>query len=174
MESKRQMAQNILLISATILAVVGALSLTVLRIGFTPVLSNSMSPTFSAGEIVVTRPELKSQLEVGDVVVLPLPDDSGQRYLHRIIEIQSDEQQVIVRTKGDKNQKPDPWSLRIDSEHVPVALAGLPKLGLVSSYFQTPNVRLIIGSLIFSLALIGVIRALRDVRRQTWTTQQDM
>lgn len=171
MDSKRQIAQNIILIVATILAVVGALSVAVFRFGFTPVLSNSMSPTFSTGEIVITRPEPRSQLRVGDVVVLPLPDNSGQRYLHRIVEIESNEQQVLVRTQGDKNPKPDPWTLRVESQKVPVVVAGLPKLGLMGSYFQTPNIRLMVGSLIFILALIGVIRALRDIRRHSHTYQ---
>lgn len=171
MHNQRQIIPNIFLITATVLAVAAALSITLLRIGFTPVLSNSMSPTFSTGEIVITRPEPRSELTVGDVVVLPLPDSSRQRYLHRIVEIQSEGQQVLVRTQGDKNPRPDPWTLRVESQKVPVVVAGLPKLGLVNSFFQTPSVRLMVGSFIFLLALIGVVRALHDIRRHTHTHQ---
>lgn len=160
-------AANIVLVLSTIAAVASAVAVTTFRIGLTPVLSNSMSPTFSAGEVVLTRPEQKSRLEIGDVVILPLPDGSGERYLHRIIELQENKGEIHVRTQGDSNASPDPWVLQIDSEKVPVAIAALPKIALVSSYVQTPSLRLAIGTAVFVLALVGIIRAVRDLRHQS-------
>jgi signal peptidase I len=164
-----QQAKNAILLVATTAAVGVAISVTSLGIGFTPVLSPSMSPAFETGEIVITRPESKTSLGVGDVTVLPLPNKSGDRYLHRIVEVQRKNGQVLVRTKGDSNTSPDPWTLQIDSQNVPVAIAAIPHLGSISSIFQKPNVRLLLGLTIAVLSILGIFRALREILHTTRT-----
>lgn len=162
-----QSTKNIFLLLATAIAVGSAVTITVLGIGFTPVLSQSMSPVLTTGEIVITKPMPKNQIEIGDVAILPIPNDSGQRFLHRIIEVQQMNGEVLVRTQGDSNASPDPWTLQIDSQNVPIVIASIPKLGLVSSFFQTPSLRLSLGLAIVLLSLFGIFRAMQDVYRTT-------
>ena len=158
-----QHTKNAILLIATTAAVGIAISVSRLGIGFTPVLSPSMSPAFESGEIVITRPESKTSLGVGDVPVLPLPNESGRRYLHRIVEVQRSNGKVLVRTKGDSNSSPDPWTLQIDSQNVPVAIAAIPHLGPFTSIFQKPNLRLALGIAIAVLSVLGIFRALREI-----------
>lgn len=165
MQRAWQRTKDLLLIFATVIAVTAAIVIPAFQIGFTPVLSNSMAPTIDSGEIVVTRPELKTRLKIGDVVVLPLPDKSGQRFLHRIIEVQENDQQVFVRTKGDFNAQPDPWTLRIDSTKVPVAKASIPKLALLTNHLRSPSIHLALSALVIVLAAVGIVRALREIRQ---------
>lgn len=165
MKRSWQIAKDILLIFATVVAVVASILIPTFQIGFTPVLSNSMAPTIDSGEIVVTRPELKTRLKIGDVVVLPLPDKSGQRFLHRIIDIQKNDEQIFVRTKGDFNAQPDPWTLRIDSTKVPVAKASIPKLALLTNQLRSPSIHLALSALVIILAAVGVVRALGEIRQ---------
>lgn len=167
MKRSWQIAKDILLIFATVVAVVASILIPTFQIGFTPVLSNSMAPTIDSGEIVVTRPELKTRLKIGDVVVLPLPDKSGQRFLHRIIDIQKNDEQIFVRTKGDFNAQPDPWTLRIDSTKVPVAKASIPKLALQTNQLRSPSIHLALSALVIILAAVGVVRALGEIRQNS-------
>lgn len=160
-----RVSKNIALIVATIGSVVAAILVSTLSLGFSPVLSDSMNPSFRAGEVVITKPEHRTRLHVGDAVILPIPDGSGQRYLHRIVKVFTDNGEVLVQTQGDNNPLPDPWTLRIDSQEVPKAVASLPKIGMVSSYFRDTSVRLALSCTIFVLVLAQLARQFIATRR---------
>ncbi|MET1071578.1 MAG: signal peptidase I, partial [Umezawaea sp.] len=93
-------------------AVAGAVLVIGFRIGFAPVLSPSMSPAFDPGALLITRPVDARSVEVGDVVVLPRPDAPGERYAHRVVEVDLGQDDPVVRTKGDNNSAADPQRLR--------------------------------------------------------------
>lgn len=63
----------------------------------------------------------------GDIALLPLADDSGEAYVHRIVSnSKNPNKSVTVVTKGDANPLPDSWRLTITSQSVPIYFATLP------------------------------------------------
>lgn len=76
------------------------------------VVTGSMQPTIPIGSLVVTERVPVSQLQVGDILVFPNPDNGKQTIVHRIVWLSHDSQgDVLVRTKGDYNALPDNWTV---------------------------------------------------------------
>jgi signal peptidase len=144
----------------TSVSIAGAV--TVMRIGFVPVLTNSMAPSLGSGSVAITRQKATGDLSRGDAVILPLPNSDGQRYLHRIIEIRKVKGQIQVTTKGDNNPLADPWTLEVTSSKVPVAVASIPYLGWTTNVLRGTIIRLVFASLIIVLIVVALVR----IRRQ--------
>jgi signal peptidase len=73
------------------------------------VLSNSMTPTFRAGDLLIDRPATgpASQLAVGDVITFRAASGAGL-ITHRIVSIEAERATgVAYRTQGDANNAPD-------------------------------------------------------------------
>src|SRR4051812_22542876 len=103
----------VLLALTAVISVAGTVTVIVERLGFAPVLSPSMVPAFAPGDLVVTRPKASTDIKIGDVLSLPIPDSAGEHYVHRIIEVTHTDGAVVVRTKGDANPAADAFRLRI-------------------------------------------------------------
>jgi signal peptidase len=147
---------------ATISTVAVACAVTFLRIGFVPVLTNSMSPSLEPGSVAITRQVPTSDLSPGDAVILPLPDTEGQRYLHRLIEVKHLGTKVHVKTKGDNNPLADPWTLEVTSSTAPVAIASIPYLGWTANVLRWTFVRLMFAALVILLVGVGLMRLRRQ------------
>ena len=105
-----------LLLIATALASVAAM-VTVMsqHLGFAPVLSPSMEPAFHPGDLVITKPEPVKDVKIGQVIALPVPSAPSQRYVHRVISVTTKDGKPLVRTKGDANPAPEPFTLQVNS-----------------------------------------------------------
>lgn len=156
---------GLMLITTTIISVATAIAVSTLRIGFTPVLTDSMSPTLDAGSVAITRQISTEDLSIGDVVILPLPDSDGQRYLHRLIDVQHVGNATHVRTKGDQNPLVDPWTLQVTSSTAPVAIGSIPYLGWTTNVLRGTLVRLLFAGFVMILVVIGMIRLRRQMLR---------
>jgi signal peptidase I len=92
-------------------AILGAVALALLvHLGgfqVTRVLSPSMVPTFSPGDLLVIRSVDTMDLHVGDIPVLPDPDEPQFQYVHRIISAQRSADGLQVVTQGDANPASD-------------------------------------------------------------------
>lgn len=80
---------------------------------FLQVLSDSMSPEFERGDVIVAQDYNGETLSVGDVVVFVAPSgaNQGKTVTHRIVEVVNDGENVKYRTKGDAAQFADSWEL---------------------------------------------------------------
>lgn len=80
---------------------------------FLQVLSDSMSPEFERGDVIVAQSYNGETLSVGDVVVFVAPSgaNQGKTVTHRIVEVMNDGENVKYRTKGDAAQFADSWEL---------------------------------------------------------------
>ncbi|HLC50845.1 MAG TPA: signal peptidase I [archaeon] len=91
------------------------------------VFSESMEPVMYKGDMVVVAgfPEYK----VGDIVVFDVP---VRRYpiIHRIYEITNS----TIKTKGDNNPGPDPWTISKEDIHGK-SLVRLPLIGWIKIIF---------------------------------------
>lgn len=155
---------GVLLGAAAVLAVAGAIAVFVLRLGFAPVLSPSMEPGFAPGDLLVTRQVDARSVGVGDVVVLPRPDAPGERYAHRVVEVDRAGNEPLVRTKGDNNAAADPQRLRITSATVPVVAGHVPWIGRAALLGQYGAVRALVIVFAGLCLLVAAKRALWDRR----------
>lgn len=114
------------------------------------VISNSMQPTFSAGDLVVTQPVSISAIHAGDVIAF-LPTASSQRpVIHRVVAFDDG----VMTTKGDGNSREDPWRLSPDASATAYRLVlVVPYAGWLSQ-FQMPL--LLLALLFAALAVVQI------------------
>ena len=80
---------------------------------FLHVLSDSMSPEFERGDVIVAQSYNGETLSVGDVVVFVAPSgaNQGKTVTHRIVEVLNYGENVKYRTEVDAAQFADSWEL---------------------------------------------------------------
>lgn len=159
-----QIVLHIALALAAIVSVAGAAVVVVERLGFSPVLTGSMVPTYDPGALLISKPMPSAQIQVGQVLVLPLPDAPGQRYVHRVVSVKQTPQGPVVRTKGDANPAVDDWQLTITSAKVPRVVASVPRVGSLALLTNGSALRVPLLLLIAGCLLLAVKRALLDRR----------
>ena len=99
------------------------------------VLSGSMRPTFSPGDVIVVTPEPARDLRVGQVISYRIPVDGRPIETHRVVRILESGDEPIVQTKGDANNADDPWQAKLHGGTLwrfrfRVPLVGYPILAL--------------------------------------------
>ncbi|MDS0475078.1 signal peptidase I [Natrinema sp. 1APR25-10V2] len=102
------------------------------------VTSDSMQPTISSGDVVVTTEVPADQIETGDVVTFHAGDDPDRGYItHRVIETREENGQLYFKTKGDANEDPDqgyvPASATAGVQHLHI-----PYLGYLLLFARSP------------------------------------
>lgn len=134
------------------------------QVSFAMVTSRSMEPTIKAGDIVISKQVQKTDIKRGDVLILSLPQNQKLKYMHRVIEVNDEENRTTIRTKGDSNPIPDKWLIEVLSPEVPkvftVLKAGFVFNGPVDR--ETIFVGLIAGAV---LLILLAIRRLLSPRR---------
>ena len=123
-----------------ILIVVAVLLAGVRLVGLRPltVLSGSMEPVYSAGDLIYVKEVDYRDLKEGDIITFMLSEDTIAT--HRIVGIVPDENEpgiVRYRTKGDANDAED-GSLVHCKNVVGKPVWSLPKMGFVANYIQNP------------------------------------
>jgi len=106
-------------------------------IGFSPILSGSMSPAADAGDLFLTKVVKASTLEVGDIITVH-NQVTGTFYAHRIVEIRDANSILRILTKGDANPiiDQDPYLIspngEVSKEIFLVPWVGAPLIYLTS------------------------------------------
>ena len=102
------------------------------------VITPSMEPQYSVGDVVFVQMGNKDKINVGDVITFNPSHDSDAYLTHRVTEKYEDYEGTGVtcfRTKGDANNSED--TFLIDSERViGVVRFGIPKIGYVIRFVQ--------------------------------------
>lgn len=88
---------------------------------------SSMAGTYDRGSVVFEQTVPVSELEVGDTISYVPPPESGVDTLvtHRIVSINGEE----LRTQGDANPLPDPWTFKLNTATQPRVVASIPYVG---------------------------------------------
>jgi signal peptidase len=127
------------------------------------VVTGSMQPTIPIGSLVVTESLPAGQLQVGDIMVFPNPNDTKLTIVHRIVWLSHDQSgDVLVKTKGDYNALPDQWTLkRAANADADKVIEILPGAGTAAGYLQTIG----FAGLVLLIAGVIVFYGVRKVRQ---------
>ena len=96
------------------------------------VLSDSMSPSINAGDVVFVGDTSPDEIDEGDVITYERPGES-QLITHRVIEVQDEGGETTFRTQGDANEEPDPNPIPAGNV-IGVVIFHLPLLGHAISF----------------------------------------
>lgn len=117
-------------------------------------LTGSMEPGISPGDVVVTVPRPAEDVAVGDVLSYHIPVEDHRVETHRITKVihRKDGSTAIV-TKGDANSDDDPWTATLIGDTVWQEVLVVPHLGSVVRAMRTP----VVQNGVFWGALGGVV-----------------
>ena len=129
MRTVGQWAGRILLaVAAAVLLAVGIGPLTG-AYRMATVLSGSMGRGMPVGSVAVLVPIDPAAVQVGDVITYQAPTPEHQVVTHRVVEITEPGPHPVLRTHGDANATPDPWSARLDGAPAWRRVAVIPYAG---------------------------------------------
>lgn len=98
------------------------------------VVSGSMEPTYSVGDLIYVKTVDPDSVKVGDPITFVLNEDLAVA-THRVVEIDATEREFT--TKGDANSTADANPVHFNNL-VGVPVFSIPLLGYVSAYIQSP------------------------------------
>ena len=107
--------------------------------GYTPmtVLTDSMSPTFNSGDLIIIKKTDPSTLQVGDIVTFhTIIENEYALNTHRVIDIVQEAGYRTYHTKGDNVAVEDPRSI-IDADIVGKYVGRLPYVGHVMQFLSS-------------------------------------
>ena len=159
------------------IVVIIAVALVVLRLTgfqFYSILSGSMEPAYSVGDLIIVKPVSADEIEVGDAITFVLNEDL-QVATHRVMAIDSENQHFY--TKGDNNETADESPVHFKN------LLGTPvfsvaMVGYFADWIQNPPglyIALGIGAaLMASVFLPDILRKKKDDKEKTVEKQRDI
>lgn len=98
------------------------------------VVSGSMEPTYSVGDLIYVKSVDPDSVKVGDPITFVLNEDLVVA-THRVVDIDSAEREFT--TKGDANTSTDANPVHFNNL-IGVPVFSIPYLGYVSAYIQSP------------------------------------
>lgn len=106
-------------------------------LGYKPfsVLSDSMTPLFAAGDMIVVKDVPEENIEVGDIITYKVGGNT--LVTHRVIEVVEAEGNLQFRTKGDASQSED-QTLVSPQEIVGSLVFIIPKGGYIANFTRSP------------------------------------
>ncbi|HSZ14642.1 MAG TPA: signal peptidase I [Solirubrobacteraceae bacterium] len=119
------------------------------------VLSGSMRPTFSPGDMVIVASEPVSAVRVGQVISYKVPTGVHQVETHRIVKILQGGAHPMVQTQGDANNWPDPWTAKLEGTTAWRMRAVVPDLGYVVNWLRGGSVRT--AAIVLAPALLALL-----------------
>jgi signal peptidase len=127
------------------------------------VLSGSMEPAISTGDVIVVEDVPASDIEEGDVITFG-GSATEPATTHRVIAVGESDGERVFRTKGDANEDPDASPVAADEVvgrvmELPVPTAGqtlfaIPYIGYVIEFAGTP--RGFVALVVLPFGLLGV------------------
>jgi signal peptidase len=100
------------------------------------VLSGSMEPAFSPGDVLIERGVEPSQVEVGQIVTFQEPG-TDLVLTHRVRRIESNGPQIVFTTKGDADNSVQRWAIG-RGEQLGRPVQAIPKIGYAVMFAKTP------------------------------------
>lgn len=156
MSGLRRTRTGVALLGWVVIAFAGALLLTLagsLLAGdrAVVVLSGSMEPVFSPGDLLIERSVEPSETEIGQIVTFREPG-TDRSITHRVRRIEASGSRLIFTTKGDADNSIQRWSIAADGE-LGQPVWTIPAIGHLAMLAKTPLG--LLGIVILPLLLLG-------------------
>lgn len=159
METFKKVWNGMTTVLVLMVAILAVLLVGTRFIGLMPftVLSGSMEPVYSAGDLIYVKEVDPFELEEGTIITFMLSEDTIAT--HRIVEVVPDaEDDTVIRfkTKGDANESEDGGLVHYKNV-IGAPIFSVPKLGYVANFIQEPPgtyVAIAAGALILALVFI--------------------
>jgi len=104
-------------------------------------LTGSMSPLISPGDVVVSAPIPVEKVRVGDIITYHIPVQDHRVETHRVVDVmRTADGAVTVQTKGDANNGVDPWVATLNGDVAYKEVASIPYLGNLIRLLREPVV----------------------------------
>jgi signal peptidase I len=140
------------------------------RLGFyrtLTVLSGSMRPAFTSGDVVIVTPEPLRDVRAGQVITYAIPVGDHHVETHRVVRVLRGGDHPVVLTKGDANATRDPWRAELSGTTVWRYRFRIPLAGHAIVALRDPLVhKLTVLLLPALLALYGLGRIWRPRRAE--------
>lgn len=137
------------------------------------VLSDSMKPTFRAGDLIVVGPVAAGRVQTGDVITFRDPDRGGRLVTHRVKEVVGPAASPVFRTRGDANTVADA-RLVPAGDVVGHYACRVPYVGHAVQRVRSPGglfwLIVVPGAILLILEVAALARTLRSSRRQVGGT----
>jgi signal peptidase len=121
------------------------------------VLTASMKPGMAPGSMAVVVPIKPSAIRVGDVLTFEAPLPDRPVVTHRVVEIVERGAHPVIRTRGDANGAPDPWTARVSGSTAWRRVAVIPRLGMGIHSLRSPVVHKATVYLVPALLAIALL-----------------
>jgi signal peptidase len=154
---KRRRLVDVMLLTAGVAVLAAGIGFRVADFHVRTVVSGSMRPTVSPGDLAITQGVPTGSLRVGDVIVFTPPNEA-RPVLHRIASRQGD----VVTTKGDANGVADPWHVTLQGATGYRLVFVVPYLGWLT---ELRTAALVAAGLIVALLILLEIRKGVSARR---------
>lgn len=118
-------------------------------------LSGSMVPHIRPGDVVVDVAEPISKIRVGQILTLQTPTPTHYVDSHRVFKIMHRHGHVFIKTKGDANPVPDPWTAELHGRIVWRVVAVVPKLGFAINALRSRGAHMLLV-VIAPVLLVGL------------------
>lgn len=139
------------LVTVVVLAAVGLVLLRVMGYQVFNVVSGSMEPAYSVGDLIYVKSVDPDAVKVGDPITFVLNENLVVA-THRVIRIDAENRHFY--TKGDANETADAAPVHFNNL-IGIPALRIPKLGYVSDYIQhPPGTYIAIGAGVMLLAAL--------------------
>ena len=136
------------------------------------VISGSMEPEYSVGDLIYVKAVDVNTIQVGDPITFILNEDLVVA-THRVVEIDAANQRFY--TKGDANEIVDNEPVHFNNV-IGVPQFAIPKLGYVSDFIQNPPgmyITLAAGSVLILLVFLpDMLRKKKDPEEEASSTEE--
>ena len=114
------------------------------------VMSGSMEPTIPLGSVVVTKPVLVGNVQVGDIISFAKRDQPETVITHRVVDVTVNDAGPEISTQGDANFAIDSWNVN-NEDYVSKVVYHVPVAGYVIAFASTNLAKGVLGALILVL-----------------------
>jgi signal peptidase I len=127
--------------------------------GYRPLVdhSDSMRPTISAGDLLITHAVPANSVRRGEIVSFKDPALAGKLITHRVVAVRATGSRLDFVTKGDANSASESWSAA-RSASIRVMVSRVPEIGRTIAWLADPVVRTVILALAALLLSIALLR----------------
>jgi signal peptidase I len=127
-------------------------------------LTGSMAPIINPGDVVVTVPTPMSSIAVGDIITYHIPVEDNRVETHRVTAvITNPDGTTAVRTKGDANDRVDPWTATLQGSTVDKHAFTVPYVGQAIRFLRQP---LVLNTLMYGAPALLVTGLLASIWRK--------